>query len=433
MTTDAPDQLAAPDEPSTIRRIGAGVSWLLVLTLGASVVNYASNLLFSRVLDRAGFGELTALMSLAVVLAIPAAAAQTVIAERVAFYAGEGRLDIVRYLVRHATAHVALIAGLIGTAYVVLIPVVISVFELRAPGPAIALAPLVFLSFVLPVALAVLQGMERFIALGIVLFAMSVARIGFGVPWALAGGGAGGAIAGQALGLVVVLIAAVIVLRRLRQPAGRGAARSGLKRKFDMGTASASAAFVAFAVISNLDILLAKLYLSPDEAGIYAAISTVGKIVTFLPGTVAVVMVPNAVRAQRSEGTTSRVLRLAALLVGAIAAIAAIPAALAPDLVVSLMFGSGYEAAASGVLPIVCAGAILALIYLLVVYSVAMRDRRWFLVLVLGVGLQIAGISAFHDTPTQIAFVNACVLGVVLLVNERWFHALLIPGREERV
>jgi O-antigen/teichoic acid export membrane protein len=247
----------------------------------------------------------------------------------------------------------------------------------------------------------------------------------------LAGGGAGGAIAGQALGLIVVLCAAAIVLRSLRQPRGRGAARSGLRRRFDVGTASASAAFVAFGVISNLDILLAKLYLSPADAGIYAAISTVGKIVTFLPATVAVVMVPNAVRAQRSSGTTSRVLRLAAILVAAIAALAAVPAALASDLVVSLMFGTGYEAAASGVLPIVCAGAGLALINLLVVYSVAIRDRRWFLVLVLGVGLQIAGISAFHGSPAQVALVQACVLGIVLLVNERWFHSLLTSRLRE--
>jgi len=406
--------------------MGAGVSWLVVLTLAASVVNYASNLVFSRVLDPAGFGELTALLSLAVILAIPAAAAQTVIAERVAFYAAEGRLDIVRYLIRHAAAHVGLIAAVVGTTYVLLIPVVVSVFDLRAPGPAIALAPVVFLSFVLPVALAVLQGMDRFIALGSMLLAISVSRIGFGVPWVLAGGGAGGAIAGQALGLIVVLCAAVILLRSLRQAGGRGAARSGFRRKFDIGTASASAAFVAFGVISNLDILLAKLYLSPHDAGIYAAISTVGKIVTFLPATVAVVMVPNAVRAQRSSGTTSRVLRLAAMLVGAIAAIAAVPAALAADLVVSLMFGNGYESAASGVLPIVCAGAGLALLNLLVVYSVAIRDRRWFVVLLLGVGLQIVGISAFHGSPTEVAVVQACVLGIVLLVNERWFHSLLM-------
>lgn len=410
--------------------MSVGVSSLVVLTLVASVVNYGSNLVFSRVLDVAGFGELTALLSLAVVLAVPAAAAQTVIAERVAFYVAEGRLDIVRYLVRHAFAHVGLIAILVGVAYVLLIPVVVWVLDIRQPGPAIALAPVVVLSFIVPVALGVLQGLDRFTALGIMFVAISVAGIAFGVPWALAGGGAGGAIAGRALGMAVVLLGALFMLRKLRIARGSGAARSGLRRKFDVRTASASAAFVAFAVVSNLDILLAKMYLDPDEVGIYAAVATVGKIVTFLPGTAAVVVVPNAVRARRDSGSSARVLRLAALLVGATAALAAVPTALAPDLIVNLMFGDGYEDAAEAILPIVFAGAGMAMLNLLVVYSVAIHDRRWFLVLVLGVVLQIVGISAFHGSPTEIAIVQASVLGILLLVNERWFHSLLLQRSE---
>jgi O-antigen/teichoic acid export membrane protein len=406
--------------------MNVGVSWLVVLMLLASAVNYASNLVFSRVLDVAGFGELTALLSLAVVLAVPAGAAQTVIAERVAFYAADGRFDTVRYLIRHAAAHVGLIALVVGVLYVLLIPVVVWVLDLRQPGPAIALAPVVVLSFVVPVALGALQGLDRFTALGVMIVGISLAGIAFGVPWAAAGGGAGGAIAGRGLGMVVVLLGAMFLLRKFHLARGSGAARSGLRRRFDVRTASASAAFVAFAVISNLDILLAKAYLDPDQVGVYAAAATVGKIVTFLPGTVAVVMVPNAARAHRASGSSSQVLRLAALLVTATAALAAVPAALAPEFFVNLMFGSGYEAASDAVLPIVFAGGGLAMINLLVVYSVAIQDRRWFLVLLLGVGLQIIGISAFHGSPTEVAIVQAFVLGAVLLVNERWFHSLLV-------
>ena len=63
---------------------GAALIAMVVLTSAANVVNYASNLIFSRLLEPVGFGDLTALLALSVVLTVPLGAAQTVIAERVA-------------------------------------------------------------------------------------------------------------------------------------------------------------------------------------------------------------------------------------------------------------------------------------------------------------------------------------------------------------
>jgi hypothetical protein len=46
---------------------------MMALTLLASGVNYASNLVFSRVLTPAGYGDFTALIALTVIDAVPAA------------------------------------------------------------------------------------------------------------------------------------------------------------------------------------------------------------------------------------------------------------------------------------------------------------------------------------------------------------------------
>jgi O-antigen/teichoic acid export membrane protein len=406
-------------------RDAVGVSALVVLTLLASALNYASSIIFSRVLGPAGFGELTALLALAVIIAVPTAAAQTVIAERVAVHQGAGRVDTVRYLLRHATAHVAVIAAAVTAVYIVAIPAVIELFSLRAPGPAIALAPLIFLSFLAPVALGLLQGLGRFVAYGSLLIAISGARILFGVPWAWAGGGAGGAIGGQALGMIATLAVAGWLLRPMVLRRGSGAATSGLRRRLDIRAVSASAAFIAFAVISNLDVLLAKIFLDSHDVGQYAAIATVGKVVTFMPAAIAVVLVPNVARAGNDRQARARAIRRAAGLVVTTAALVAIPAALAPKLVVALMFGPGYEDAVAGVAPIVCAGAALALLYLLVVYAVTIEERRWVLVLALGVLLQVIGIGIWHGSPAQVAAVQACVCVLVLVVNEHAFLPIL--------
>jgi O-antigen/teichoic acid export membrane protein len=289
--------------------------------------------------------------------------------------------------------------------------------------------PLIVLTFISPVALGVLQGMDRFIAFGVMTLAIAVSRIAFGVPWAAADGGSGGAIGGQAIGMLVVLMGAGWLLREYILPRGSGAAMSGIRRRPSSAALSASAAFIAFAVISNLDILLVKFFLNSHDSGLYAALVTLEKVVIFLPGAVAVVMVPNAARARHSQEATKRVLRIAALLTIVTTLLAAIPAAVAPELMLKVMFGSRYLDAQDGVLPIVCAGAGLALLFLLVTYTVAIDDRRWTWLVAVGIALQVSGIAAFHSSPAQVATVQAIVVLLVLAMNELTFHSLLRTRR----
>ena len=406
-----------------------GAMWLSALTLLASGVNYASNLVFSRVLTPASFGDLTALLAVSVVMAIPFTAAQTRVAEKVATFAAEDNFERVQYTVRHALAHLIVVAGAATLAYCATIPLVVALLDLQAPGPAVALAPLLFVGFLFPVALGTLQGLERWVAFGAVALAIAVSRLALGVPWAEAGGGSGGALAGQAAGMGLCLIGLLWVLRGYVRRTGNAAGWAGVRHRPDVRAAAAGAAFVFFAVIANCDVVLAKIFLDPHEAGQYAALATIGKVVTFLPAAVAVTVVPNAAKAGESAAERSRVLRVAALLVAGAAAIAIIPAALAPGFVVEHMFGAEYLPATSGVLPIVCAGGGLSLLYLLVTFTVTIEDHRWTWLLVLGVALQTIGVALFHDSVTQVAGVQAAVIAIVLLVNESRFHTLLRPGR----
>jgi O-antigen/teichoic acid export membrane protein len=425
----APQEQLAP--VAAIRgRFAKATSVMVVLTLFASITNYASNLIFSRLLSPASYGDLTALTAFTVIAAVPTGAAQTVVAERIAVLRAQGEQASVRYLIRHACAHIAAIAVVLGLIYSACIPLVKLALGLQAIGPAIALAPLLVLAFFIPLAYGVLQGMERFVALGMLMFASAFSRIGFGVPWTvLGGGGAGGPLLGQALGNLLALAATAWLIREYMLRRGTGAATSGLRRRPDRRALTASGAFIAFALISNLDVVMAKILLSAHAAGEYAALVTVEKIVIFLPGAVAVVMVPAAAKARLAEGSAASVLRVAALLVAITTMVVAIPAAIAPHLVLETMFGQKYVAAASGVLPIACAGAGLALLYLLVVYTVAIQDRRWVWLIAAGVVLQVSAISLLHSSAVEIAIVQASVIAIVLVANEFVFHPVMRAER----
>lgn len=417
-----------------IRRIApsaaTGMTIMALLTAFANLLNYTSNLVFSRVLEPVGFGELTSLLALAVVISVPLAAAQTIIAEQIARARAARDVDRIRYLIRLSVGHVSTIAALVTAAYVFCIPLVMSALEIREPGPAIALAFLIPVTFFLPVVCGVLQGLELYIAFGVLLAATASSRLIFGVPWSLlAEGGAGGAIAGQALGLAVVLVLVGWRYRQLMPRRGSGAARRGLTRRLDLGEVTASGAFIGFALLSNLDLLLVRFYLDSTEAGVYAALATIAKIVVFFPAAVAVIMVPRAARAHAGESASSlRVLRVAALITLGAAIAVAVPGAVAPELLVSSMFGHDYEAAVGGVVPALVSGSLLAMLYLVCVYSVTIRHRRWVLLLVGGIALQVGLISLFHGAPAHVMWAQAATIALVLVANELLFHSL-IPRR----
>ena len=397
---------------------------LAVLTTVANIINYASSLVFSRVLEPVGFGELTSLLALSLILAVPLAAAQTVIAERIAVPYATGDYDRVRYLIRYALGHVAVLGLAVGAIYTICIPLVIPGLDIREPGPAIALAPLVVLNFISPVVQGALQGMERFAAFGAALFATALSRLAFGVPWALAGGGAGGAIGGQAIGLLVITALFAWRYREWLIGRGTGAATRGMKRRIDAFSLSASGAFIAFAVLTNLDLILARVFLDNHDAGIYAAIATVAKIALFLPSAIAVILVPRVAQSRSTTGSGQAVLRRTAGIGFALALACLIPAVLVPGLVVDVMFGPGYEEARAGVLPAMISGSALAAIYLISVYAVAVRDRRWTMLLGGVIALQVVAISGFHGSPTELAWAQAATAVVALAANEAFLHSL---------
>jgi O-antigen/teichoic acid export membrane protein len=427
------------DAPSGGRRIlgvsvGATIA-MMALTLMASVVNYASNLIFSRVLTPAGYGDFTALIALTVIAAVPSGAAQTVVADRLAVYGAAGDQRTIAYLIRHAAAHVLVYATVLGLVYLATIPLIDDLMGLQSTGSAIALAPMLILAFFTPVAFGILQGLERYVALGLVMLWIAASRIIFGVPWALSnfGHGPGGAFLGMAVGNLTALIVVWWIVRHQRAPAGTGAARAGVRRKMDTKTVAAGGAFMGFAFLSNFDVILAKLVLDGHQSGEYAALATIEKIVVFLPGAIALLMVPSAAKARVVAGSARRVLRVSALAVLGATLLVALPALVAPRLVIETMFGSDYSKASGGVMPITLAGLGLALLYLLVVYTVAINDRRWVFLLVGGMALQVITILVYHGSPAQVATAQAVTVWLVLLINEIVFHPLVRAGRWARL
>jgi O-antigen/teichoic acid export membrane protein len=178
----------------------------------ANALNYAFNLVMSRLLGPADYGALGALLALVLVGTVPGVALQAVVARHTTL-AGEA---VGRLWARVLVAVVA-VGGALGLLTVAASPALRAFLHLQPLGPclwlAAALLPLPLLSAVQ----GMLQGREWFGALAAVLLVAAAGRLAAGVGLVSGGLGVSGAMAATAIGSAVAVLAAV---PRLRARAG---------------------------------------------------------------------------------------------------------------------------------------------------------------------------------------------------------------------
>ena len=103
-----------------------------------------------------------------------------------------------------------------------------------------------------------------------------------------------------------------------------------------------SSAFLGMGLIINLDVLLVKHFFTAYDAGLYAALATIGKIVLFLSSPIALVLLPVSTQ-KNTQGHSSHKELLLALSFILILSMGVIGVYVVfPQLVVTLLYGEKY-------------------------------------------------------------------------------------------
>ena len=183
---------------------------------------------------------------------------------------------------------------------------------------------------------------------------------------------------------------------------------------------------LAFALIINLDAIVVKRVFSPEVAGQYGPVVTLGKMNLFLPLALGLVLFPKVTQRQ-ATGRNPRpllLLALAATLLPGLALSALY--ALAPGLLVTTLFGPAYVDPGA-VLPLVgLATTLYAGLNIWLNYALSAGRRSFIYLLALVFLLQATGMALVHATLFQIALVMA---GAGFLGNAAGLATLL--GRSQ--
>jgi O-antigen/teichoic acid export membrane protein len=269
----------------------------------------------------------------------------------------------------------------------------------------------------------ILQGLQRFTALSLNLSLELVVRTAVVYYLLRAGYAVSGAMAAVFVGLAFVFCLGIFSLRdhfsghvgqrvRLRVMAG-----------FSL---TATAGIIGVLILYNQDVILAKHFLGDHDAGIYGGLNKIGTILYFLTLSVSQVLFPRVVEAVAKEQNPGRILLSSAGILTALGACALVVFAVAPGLVVGILFGPSFSDAIPLVFPVGVIGLALALDNLLVQFFMAVHDRVFVPILAVGVVAEAVLIFMFHARVGQVVVdVLVALVGLLVLLSARCY--LLLP------
>jgi O-antigen/teichoic acid export membrane protein len=392
-------------------RVVRGSAILLLSTGLVAATNLLYNILIARMLGASGFGHASALYTLLMLVTAVTLSFQIVTSKFIARNSETlVRAQIYTSLLRRAWQVGLGVAILLaaGSAYLT------SYFNLPAQHDLFLLAIAAGVYIPLGVQRGRMQGRCNFLGLAINVVVEVAVKISAALLFLHFGMGVTGVMTAVLLSIVAAYIAG--------EPGSRHRATGFIKiAPFGEGM-QAVLYFIGQVILSNLDILLVKHFFPPSEAGIYAALALVGRVVFMLSWSVVSSMFP--VSASHTQGQRGHsVLYTALLLVGTLTTVFIAAVALAPQGMWTLLLGRafllGTAAAFSALLTqYAIMTGIYCLAVVLMMYEISRRigTAAW---VQLGASAVLTGaIWRYHHSLSQVIAVQVFVMcGLLVMVT----------------
>jgi len=347
---------------------------LLLATGAVQVLSYLYHVVMSRVLGPADYGALVVLLSLLLILTVPTNTLQTTVALETAGCVPDRQGALAIALIGEMRRRWLVPALFSWLALALASPVLSGVLHLPGYGPVIAAGALLPLAAFLPVVRGLLQGAHSFGRLGLNLLVESGGKLVIGVALVGLGLGLLGAMGGVVLGGLAALAWGITQLPRKAVPqSGDSTTASPLLH----AAAPVGATLLIFAVMTNADVILVKLFFPPHDAGYYAAANMAGKVLIYATWPVWAVLFPALGRDGGPSPLTRRRLWMGIGWTLIIGAPILLFYALDPRLAMIILFGRQYLAGSHLLLPLGLAMTFYQIAFLSMSHELAVGDVKY--------------------------------------------------------
>jgi len=377
------------DPASTSRAtLAKGLILVGVATLVGNGAAYLLSMVAARILNQADFGALGALLGLLVILATLGISTQALAARRVAT-ANSDRVQVEEQLIRLSIflGAVVIVAGI-----VVAWPIGI-IFTIPAAAVATGIGSLGFV-IIGSAAMGIAQGREEHTRLSVAFIANGGGRALGGIIGVLALASVTGVGIGVFIGCAV---GAFIAYRLVRRPEWKPfGTKVGAGIGVELGHV-VHALMVLF-TLTNVDILLARFFLTEDQSGQYAVGVLLAKIAFFLPNAIVIVLFP-----KMSAEASRRTVYIATGLTAVVGAVITTGAFMFGDLVVRILGGEQYLSMGSLIWLFALEGSAFALVQVLLYARLAAQDRKAVIAVWIALATLVIVVATWrNDSVTEI-------------------------------
>ncbi len=396
-----------------------GNSVLMIIGFnGGNAINYLYHLIMARILGPAHYGELATLINvIGIVSMIPASLSLVI----VKFVSSAKSADQISGLLNWFVKKTYIASGVVSLVFLILSPVLAKFLNIDNVSLLVILA-LTFL-FILPALFyrSVLQGLLKFKEYVISVLSENTIKLVFGIGFVLAGFSVFGAMIGfvAATCLGFFLSRHFIRIHRSRdvQPPNLGSLFS-----YSLPVLIQS---VAVTSLLSVDVILVKHFFDSYQTGIYAAFSSLGKIIFYGAGPISAVMFPLAsAKAARGE-SSSRVFLYSvgatALLVFGVVLIYLF----FPRLAINIPFGSSYLQYSQLLVYFGLFMGMFTIGYLFTNYFLSISKTKAIVLPVIAALVQVVGIFIFHKSLQSVILVSLFA-GFLLLVSSVGYFLYLL-------
>jgi hypothetical protein len=280
-------------------------------------------------------------------------------------------------------------------------------------------------ALVLPVAMGVLQGYERFHAIAALFVLPFALRLGLLAVAAWAGFRLGGAVFAV---VAAAIAAALVAVALLREPLRRGAraARPALGPFFRY-LWPVVVGLIGIAVLTNFDLLVVKARFAADEAGEYAVASAFARVAFFLPATILAVLFPRtAARHARGEETED-ILGRSLIVTAAFGGVLALFYAMTGRGLVHTSFGAEFAEGGELLVPFTLSMVLFALANVLVGFHLSRGETRYAWIVAGVVPVQIAVLAVVPDSVRGVIWADVAI-GIAVIAAHELFVGSSVPA-----
>lgn len=377
----------------------------------SNVASYVFHLAMGRLLGPSGYGELSSLLSILYIFTVPLTVGQTVMVKFVSELKAKDEPGEAKQLFWQVTKWCVIGCLILLPFMVIGAPIVMNFLHIPSSILFVLIYILFIFSLLSMLIASLLQGYQEFIWVSVLGAVAIILKLALSIP-------------GTTFGVLGVMIATVVTsiimyavyflpLRRIFRATAKKVTLT--KQKAFAFAVPTLFAILGITSLYSTDVILVRHFFPATDAGLYAALAILGKIIFYASSAVSLVLFP--VLSER----TAKGERTHKLILSGIGGVTVLSFAIAgfyicfPTFVIHMLFGNAYVGASAllGIFGIFLAFFSIGSIFTNVCLAIG-KTKVWMISFGCAI-LQIIGISLFHTDIASVIWINIIISAILVV------------------